>query len=295
MKVLIVGSSGQLGNALIKSSPTNYHLLTPPRNLFDLNLSDNCYEYIIKKKPDWVINAGAYTNVDKAEKEKNIAYQINAKAPESIAKAILKIGGKLLHISTDYVFSGIQNFPYLPNQKTSPINAYGITKAKGEDYLTEILKENNQLAILRTSWLMGKNGKNFAKTMLKLHNERDIIKVVYDQVGSPTTTSSLSKAIWRLISINDSYSEQNKIFPTYNHFSDGGIASKYDIAVEVGKIGLQKGLINKVAYVKPILSSEYPTAAKRPYYSVLESSETIKLLNLQTKYWRDCLFEEFIL
>ncbi len=295
MKILLIGSTGQLGKAIINSKPTDVKLLTPNKSELNLTLNDLCVEYIIKNRPHWIINSGAYTNVDKAEIEEDIAYEINANGPSCIAKAILKTGSKLLHISTDYVFDGQQNIPYEPNQKVSPINAYGLSKAKGEEYLVKMIKKDNQLSILRTSWLMSRNGNNFATKLLKLHEERATINVVYDQVGSPTTTSSLSKAIWRLIKTNDFYSKNNKIFPIFNHFSDGGIASKYDVAVEIGKIGIEKGLIKKVADVNPILTSGFPTPAKRPIYSVLESNTTKKILKLQNKYWRDSLFEEFII
>ena len=138
MRILLVGSSGQVGKSIIQKCPKNIKLLTPDKLEFDLKSGIKCYEYIISNKPDWVINSGAYTNVDKAEREKDLAYKINSEGPQYIAKALQKIGGKLLQISTDYVFNGEQNTPYLPNQKLSPINTYGRSKAKAEELLTDI-------------------------------------------------------------------------------------------------------------------------------------------------------------
>ena len=293
MKILLVGSSGQLGKSIIQKRPQNIQLLIPNKMEFNLRNGIECYRYIISNKPDWVINSGAYTNVDKAEEEKKLAYTINSEGPQFIAKALREIGGKLLQISTDYVFNGEQNSPYLPNQSLSPINTYGKTKAIAEGILADILGEENQLSILRTSWLISKGGKNFATKIMQLNAEKEELNVVCDQIGSPTSSKSLSNAIWKLIEVNDQYSDLGKMFPRISQFTDNGIASWYDVAVAVSEIAFKKGLIKKMALIKPIVSSQYPTKATRPAYSVLESNLTKKILKLKKLNWRDALIEEF--
>ncbi len=293
MKILLVGSSGQVGKSIIQKCPKNIQLLTPDKMEFDLKSGVKCYEYIIANKPDWVINSGAYTNVDKAEREKDLAYKVNSEGPQYIAKAVQLIEGKLLQISTDYVFNGEQNKPYLPNQKLTPINTYGRSKAKAEELISNILVRKNQLSILRTSWIISTYGNNFATKIMQLNNEKDEIKVVCDQIGSPTCSKSLANAIWKLLKINDKYSEEGKVFPKISQFTDGGIASWYDVAEAVGEIAIKKGLIDKLAFIKPIYSSEFPTEALRPSYSVLESNQTKEILNFKNVHWRNSLMHEF--
>tara|TARA_Y100000991_G_scaffold171064_1_gene132797 strand:+ start:60 stop:947 length:888 start_codon:yes stop_codon:yes gene_type:complete len=295
VKILLVGSSGQLGKSIIQKCPKNVQLLIPNKMDFNLRKGIECYKYIIYNKPDWVINSGAYTNVDRAEEEEELAYEINSEGPQFIAKALHGIGGKLLQISTDYVFDGKQNTPYLVNQTLSPINIYGKTKAKAEVTLSDILVDENQLSILRTSWLISKRGKNFATKIMQLNEEKEKINVISDQVGCPTCSKSLANAIWKLIEVNDHYSNLGKIFPKISQFTDDGIASWYDVAVAVSEISFKKGLIKKMAYIKPIVSSQYSTKALRPSYSVLDSSLTKKILKIKKLNWRDALIEELCL
>jgi len=294
MKILLIGSTGQLGREIIKNSPKDINLLTPSRFEFDLTNTNACYEYILHLSPDWIINSGAFTNVDKAEKEQEVAYKINTLGPQILAKALSISGGKLLHISTDYVFNGKQNYPYKTNQKPSPINTYGLSKAKGEEYIKNYLSNNNNQAnILRTSWLVGPNGNNFALKIMQLLNNQEEIKVICDQVSSPTTTSSLADAIWKIINKNMEYSKKNKVFPTINHFSNDGIASWYDLAVTIKEIGLKSGLINKAGEIKPIKSNEYSSKTLRPNYSVLDTSNTKKIIGLKNSHWRNELLKCF--
>ena len=287
MKVLLIGSNGQLGKEIIKRCPNNIDLITPTRAELDLTKSKKCYELILDISPDWVINSGAYTNVEQAEIDKEIAFQVNAIGPKSLAKALALSKGKLMHISTDYVFSGQQNYPYKTNQNASPINSYGKSKVKGEEFIQELLQENNQLTILRTSWLISPNGNNFATKMIKLLNKLDEIKVVYDQISSPTTTLSLANAIWEVIKQNEKYSLKNKIFPRINHFSNDGIASWYDLAVSIRELGIKHGFIKSTSKIIPIRSNEYPTNALRPKYSVLDSTQTKTIINIERSHWHD--------
>lgn len=293
MKILLIGSNGQLGREIIKSSPRNINLITPSRLQFDLAETKECYEYILNLSPDWIINSGAFTNVEKAEKEQELAYKINALGPEMLAKALSISGGKLLHISTDYVFNGEQNYPYKTDQTVSPINNYGFSKAKGEEYIKKYLPDNNQLNILRTSWLVSPYGNNFALKIMQLLNDRDEIKVICDQISSPTTTLSLADAVWKIIHRNKEYSIKNKFFPQIYHFANDGVASWYDFAVEIREIGLKTGLITRESKIKPIKSNEYPSKTLRPKYSVLDTHNTKKIIGLENSHWRNELLKCF--
>ena len=178
MKVLLTGSTGQLGKELINSKPQYINLIAPKRNELDLKDSESCEQYIIDKKPDWVINCAAYTAVDNAEQEIKLSKQINSYAPEALTKGINRIKGNLLHISTNFVFDGEQNFPYLEDQITSPLNNYGYTKALGEKLIFDSSEYLDNFIILRTSWVISTRRDNFLLKMLKLHSERNFINVV---------------------------------------------------------------------------------------------------------------------
>ncbi len=291
MKVLLTGTNGQLGQALIAKAPKKLQnsylsIIKTTRNDLDLINPINCKRAIQIHQPDWVINSGAYTAVDNAEKDKKSAMQINAEAPKAFAEALKEYGGELLQLSTDFVFDGSQGCPYKPLQKRNPINTYGRTKAFGEEAIENILFESSQGTILRTSWLMGNIGKNFALTMLKLHSENDQINVVSDQIGSPTTTFSLASSCWRILEKKHIGTQLPKVL----HWCDAGVASWFDVAIYIGEIGSQLGLINKQAIVNPITSDKYNTLAKRPSFSVLDTSDTIQALNLKPSYWRTSIF-----
>ena len=293
MKVILLGASGQLGKYILENMPSKVKIITPTRDELDLAKCNEVYEYFVKNKADWVVNSAAFTNVDNAEKDKELALKINAYAPEKIAKALLETGGKLLQISTDYVFKGDQSVPYKTKQNIAPCNFYGLSKAEGENLLRSSLTSNNQLSIVRTSWLMSPYRNNFAVNMLNLLKERDRINVVYDQIGSPTSAQTLAIAIWKMIEVNDMFSDKKINFPEINHFADDGIASWYDVAVSLYEIGVIKGLIKNQTKIIPIRSSDYPTPAIRPLYSVLETQETKKLLNISGINWRHALFKTF--
>ena len=218
-------------------------------------------------------------------------FSVNSNGIKNLAKTMKKLGGNLLHFSTDFVFSGNQSKPYTPDQKANPINIYGKSKASGENALQESLNKTNQGIILRTSWLIGSVGRNFALTILKLHKEQENISVVCDQIGSPTSTSSLARASWKLIQLKESASINNIQIPNIYHYSDAGIASWYDLAIAIGEISEELGLIKKAAKVIPIPSSCYPTKALRPNFSVLDCSSTYKLLGLEPLHWRSSLYE----
>ena len=281
MKILLTGGSGQLGQEIIKYKPKGVEIFNPSRNILDLSDYMACKKIVEDHKPDWVVNCGAYTQVEAAEKNIQLSHKINSYAPAAFTEAINKLNSNLLHISTDFVFDGNQNFPYSENQNTNPISQYGASKALGEELIEKKIKNIDNVTILRTSWVVSPRGKNFILTMLKLHSEKDIIKVVSDQIGCPTSAGDLAKVCWKIIMI-----KKKKKLPFILHWSDAGIASWFDIAVAVGELAKELGINKNEAIVFPINSSEYPTPAKRPKYSLLDTRETCRILNLQGTHWR---------
>ncbi len=291
MKVLLLGSSGQLGISIIKQKPKEIELFSFKK--FDLNIlnKQKLKGKINEIKPDWVINAAAYTNVEQAEKNKEYALKVNRDGPKIISEAIKEIGGKLLHISTDFVFDGKSSVPYKPTDKTNPISFYGTSKLLGEEEIKKVFTSKNNFIILRTSWLMGPFGNNFAKTMIKLHQEKDYIKVVNDQLGSPTSTISLANICWKII--NKSNLDISLKFPEIMHWCDQGQTNWYEVAKVVGDIALKLNKISKISKVIPINSSEYKTLASRPSYSVLDTEETEKILKFKPLNWKQTIYRSF--
>ena len=237
-------------------------------------------------RPDWVLNSGAYTAVDKAESEPELAHAVNGGAPRAFAEALAETGGQLLQVSTDFVFNGAQGSPYRPEQPRDPLGIYGASKAAGEEAVEHVLGPNGCGLILRTSWVMGPVGKNFALTMLRLHRDKPEISVVADQVGCPTSTHTLAAACWR--AIERASSQPGAVGPIVQ-WSDAGAASWYDVAVAVGKLGLELGLLERMAAVNPITTADYPTPAQRPSYSLLDCSATRQALDLPALHWRQAL------
>ena len=282
MKVLITGTSGQLGRRIKETAPLGTTLLTPLKADLNLEDYDACRNYVLDKKPDWIVNCGAYTNVDKAEMEKELAHKINALAPKAFAEGINKTKGRILHISTDFVFDGNQVKPYQEKDKTNPINHYGYSKAKGEEYLRKNINDINKVTILRTSWVISPVGKNFLLTMLRLHQTKEYIDVVSDQIGSPTSTRELARVCWKIIKV-----KKGKKIPTILHWSNSGVASWFDIAEAIGSIGTEFGVITAKATINPINSEDLTRAAKRPNCSILNTFNTQKELKLKPIYWRD--------
>ena len=288
MKVLITGSQGQLGKELQKKIPNDIEVIPTDRKTFNLlNLKD-CREFIFDNKPDWIINTAAYTAVDLAEDEEEKALLINGEAPTMIAKALKKTGGKLLQISSDFVFDGKSSIPYKVDDEPNPINIYGKSKLLAENGIKNILQDNNQYIILRTSWVMGSEGNNFTKTMLRLLKIKEKISVVYDQIGCMTSSKYLSNICWLIIQKDITKNINNqKIF----HWTDAGVSSWFDIATEIGDLSCKLNLLKNPAKVLPISSDNFPTRAKRPNFSLLDCSITKEILNIENKYWRYSLLE----
>ena len=292
MKVLITGSNGQLGHALCSSTPKGVEMFAFKKNEFDITDQKKCHLLINQIQPDLLINCAAYTNVDKAENDINKSYLINSLGPLLLAEEIKKINGRMIHISTDFVFDGFnRQKPYRPYSKKNPISIYGKSKSLGEEAIEKVFKNSQKGLIIRTSWLMGSVGKNFALTMLRLHSTKESISVVSDQIGSPTCTHTLAKACWQVSNLMmDNFNFVEKKTPIL-HLSDEGKASWFDIALAIGEIGKEIGLLSSRANVKSINSYEYLTQAKRPPYSVLESISSKKLIGVNGTKWVEALRE----
>jgi len=279
-KVMLTGKDGQLGKALLEKIPAGFEIVALGRQDLDLSNKEACHNAVIEYRPDWVLNAGAYTAVDRAESEPELAMAVNAAAPEAFAQALGEVGGRLLQVSTDFVFNGNQAHPYHPDQPVDPISVYGATKAEGERLVQKALPTSSY-CILRTSWVYGPVGNNFCLTMLRLHRlksaQNQTLNVVADQVGCPTSTLNLASACWSAIDHGTS---------GVHHFCDAGAASWYDFAIAIGDAGVAAGIIDQSAKVVPIRSSEYPTPAKRPGYSLLDCTSTRVALELESNHWQ---------
>ena len=290
MKVLIVGGSGQLGKELIFSKPVGIKLFYPTRDELNLASERSCINYIKRNRPNFIINCAAYTNVDKAESEKDLAFLINSLAPKYLCKGINLYGGNLIQFSTDYVFNGTKGNPYGPLDSKNPINYYGYTKAKGEDFCIENISDIGSLNIIRTSWLVGKFRKNFLLTILKLLENKDLLEIVSDQIGSPTTTNSLAYLCWEIILSKS----KSKKFPNIMHLTNRGEASWFDLALYIKEIGLEMEIFKSSTTLKPIRSDEYFTVAKRPLYSVLNCNSSLNYFEKVPAYWKDGIKEVLI-
>ena len=290
MKILITGANGQLGRTIIETKPCSIldkkiNLICTNKNNFDLKNPDSCRSKIIEINPDWVINAGAYTQVDLAEKKKDLAFLINSESPKAIAEGLLKSKGKMIQISTDYVFNGSKDNAYEVNDKRDPIGTYGRSKAIGEEAIESLLFPKNKGNIIRTSWLMSPYGNNFALTMLKLHNKLSEIEVVSDQFGCMTSTRTVALTCWQIILKNALKKNINNTF----HCCDKGIVNWFKIAKSIGEIGQEIGIIENPAKVLPISSAKWNSIAQRPTFSVLECNSSFKNLDIIQIDWLDSL------
>jgi len=275
-KILVTGANGQLGNECrtLAESITNAEFVFTDVAELSITDSKSVEEIFSKNKFDYCINAAAYTAVDLAETETELAQLINATAVGYLADACRKNNCRLIHVSTDYVFDGTNEIGYDVDDATSPINVYGATKLEGEKLA---LLLNTETIVIRTSWVYSFHGKNFVKTMMKLMQERESLNVVADQIGKPTYAADLAAAIFQII-----FSDKEFIAGMY-HFANQGVISWYDFAVAIKEIGGYNCTIN------PIVSSEYPTPAKRPSYSILNTNKIEHTFNIQIPYWKDSL------
>jgi len=244
----------------------------------DITDGNAVIKYFQDTNPNYVINCAAYTAVDKAESNVETVRRINSIAPGILANVAKRISAKMIHISTDYVFDGQAYLPLVETDEVNPIGVYGKSKLAGEQ---NCVKENQHSIIIRTSWLYSSFGNNFVKTMLRLGKERESLKVVFDQVGSPTYAADLAKAILDIVKLSEE--DQENFVPGIYHYSNEGAISWFDFSKAIFEItGLK-------CYVSPVLSEEFPTPAHRPNYSVLNKSKIKNIFKLQIPYWRDSL------
>lgn len=274
MKTVVIGKSGQLSYELQR-------LLDDSTVFLGRDDTDITDEAVINAKlaelsPDIIINASAYTAVDKAEEEQQQSYALNARAVENIAKYCKTSGAFMVHVSTDYVFNGKKGSPYTVNDPIEPQGVYGQTKAQGEQALLSLLPEAS--CLIRTAWVYSAHGNNFVKTMLRLMQDKPQLTVIDDQIGSPTWAKGLAE-----VCIDAGV---NKTAGVY-HWTDEGVASWYDFALAIQQLGLQKGLLQNAIPVLPIPTSAYPTPAARPHYSVLDKTLTRETFTtVAMTHWR---------
>jgi dTDP-4-dehydrorhamnose reductase len=273
-KIMIAGMGGQLGFELARTCPDSTELVAPTEADLDITDSSSVDAYIAKVKPAVIINCAAYTAVDKAESEPEKAYAVNQQGPANLARAALAVGALLAHISTDFVFDGLQGRLCRVDDQPKPLSVYGKSKLAGEN---AILQSGAEAFIVRTAWLYSSHGNNFVKTMLRLMNERDSLGVVVDQIGTPTWANSLARVIWQLID-----RRARGLF----HWSDAGVASWYDFSVAIYEEARALGLLQRKVAVRPILTSDYPLPATRPGFSVLDKTATTTLTGQQPEHWR---------
>jgi len=281
MKILVIGKSGQLAWELNRLSSAVHEIVCLGRNDVDIASSSSLIDTLTTYQAEAVINASAYTAVDQAESDAKNAYALNALSVGNIAKACNSLSIPLIHISTDFVFHGDKGSPYLSSDDINPLGVYGASKAEGEKLITEIYPENS--AIIRTSWVYSTHGNNFVKTMLKLMSSKPELGIISDQIGSPTYARGLAEAC--ILSLTNTV-KLNGI----HHYTDTGVASWFDFAVAIQHIGLDLGLLNKKIPIKPISTSQYPTPAKRPHYSVLDKSSLVEALpEISLIHWQEQL------
>ncbi|MCM4172240.1 dTDP-4-dehydrorhamnose reductase [Arenibacter sp. TNZ] len=279
IKLLITGANGQLGRCLQDLTRTypNYDFHFKTSKELDVTSKEQIDILFAQEKFDYCINCAAYTAVDKAETDQESAFLVNAEAVKYLAEACKAQNSILIHISTDFVFDGSKTIPYLEKDVPNPINVYGASKLKGEQYVQKILE---QYFIIRTSWVYSEYGHNFVKTMLRLGAEREELSVVDDQLGSPTNASDLAEAIMKIVCTKTSD------FGFY-HYSNEGEINWYEFAKAIFEI---RGMNIKI---KPISSDEYPTPAKRPAFSVMDKSKTKQVLKTNVQDWRFSLKKYF--
>jgi len=286
-KILIFGKHGQVGSQLVEQLNTLSDAVNPAdfsviaTDIEDVDLTDDTAtrKLVMEAKPDWVINTSAHTAVDKAESEPDLAHQLNAVAPGVIAEACRDVGATMVHYSTDYVFDGFAETPYLECDSTNPQSVYGKTKLAGEERVARILPQH---FIFRTAWVYSKNGKNFVNTMLNLARERDALSVVGDQYGSPTLADDLAvitiQAMQKMIATSD-----DSYYGVY-HATGSGMTNWADFCKEIMRLS-----DNLHVKISTITTEEYPTPAPRPHYSVLDNAKLKSRFGIELDSWQNAL------
>ncbi len=276
MRVLITGAKGQLGWELQRTAPQHLNVYACDRQDMDICDVQSVQGIIDDVNPKIVINAAAYTAVDRAEQDSETAYAVNRDGVAHLARSAASCGARLIHVSTDYVFDGTQDRPYSPDDRPNPQCVYGASKFAGEGAVIEALSPDQWL-IIRTSWVYSVRGQNFVNTMLRLMQERDQLSVVVDQIGSPTWARGLADTIWRAVSLQ---------LTGIHHWTDAGVASWYDFSVAIQEEAIKIGLLKKAINIEPIMTWQYPLPARRPGYCLLDKTSIWRALNTYSNNWR---------
>ena len=275
MKVLVLGGGGQVASALVASAPAQHQIVVRTRAELDIGDAAAVARALSDGGAQWIINAAAYTAVDLAEDQPAQATAVNDTAVGVLVAAASTAGCRLLHLSTDFVFDGRSNRAYLPADQTNPLSVYGVSKLGGE---RRVLAGDGSGIVLRTAWVYAAAGRNFVLTMLRLMREKEQLSVVCDQIGTPTWAAGIAAAIWGLIEAG--------VSGGVYHWTDLGVASWYDFAVAIQDEALARGLLARAVPITPILSAAYPTRARRPAFSVLDTSSTRAMINVPARHWR---------
>jgi dTDP-4-dehydrorhamnose reductase len=275
VKALVLGGGGQVASALVATAPAQHQVVVRARAELDIGDAAAIARALSDSGAEWAINAAAYTAVDLAEDQPAQAIAVNDTAVGVLATATATAGCRLLHLSTDFVFDGKSNRAYLPTDQTNPLSVYGVSKLGGE---RRVLAGEGSGIVLRTAWVYAAAGRNFVLTMLRLMREKEQLSVVCDQIGTPTWAAGIAAAIWGLI-------EAGVPGGVY-HWTDLGVASWYDFAVAIQDEALARGLLRRAVPITPILSAAYPTRARRPAFSVLDTGSTRAMINVPARHWR---------
>ncbi len=279
MKVLVTGANGQLGRELALAIPEGVKLVALGRQELDITDRDRVLEVVERHGPDVIVNAAAYTAVDRAEEDAERAHAVNSQGAANVAESATAVRARVIQLSTDYVFDGRKSTPYLPEDPTSPLCVYGASKAEAERRLIEVTK--GEALIIRSAWLYSVHGNNFVRTMLALLRSRDEVRVVADQLGTPTWAKSLARALWSVVTKGD--------LKGIWHWTDAGVASWYDFAVAIQEEARAIGLVDRSIHIRPVRTEDYPTPARRPAYSVLDKTTTWSALGIAILHWREAL------
>jgi dTDP-4-dehydrorhamnose reductase len=263
-----------LGRGLAATAPAGADIVSHDLDTLDITDPRAIAETVAATRPDVLFNAAAYTAVDKAEAEEDLALAVNGTAVGYLAEAARRVGARMVHVSTDFVFDGTSGVPYRPDHPTGPLSAYGRTKLAGE------LAAGPDALIVRTAWVYAPTGGNFVRTMLRLMGERPEVRVVADQIGTPTYAPGLAAALWAMA---------GKGAFGLHHYTDAGVCSWYDFAVAIQEEALAAGLLDHAVPVIPIATADYPTPARRPHYSVLDKTSTFAILGAIAPHWRSNL------
>lgn len=271
MRALITGAAGQLGRALVETAPADVEVFAYDVDELDVTDARAVDAMVRDLRPDLIVNAAAYTAIDRAERERPRAKALNTDAVGYFARAAQAVGGRLLHVSTDFVFDGLLAIPYGVDERPAPLGVYGQTKLEGE------WAAGPGALIVRSAWVYGATGRNFVRTMLARMTAGEPLRVVADQVGTPTFAPSLADALWKL-----SACARTGIL----HYTDSGVASLYDWAVAIQEEALAAGLLAQATPIRPIRTEDWPTPAPRPRYAVLDKTRTTELLGEAAPHWR---------